>query len=206
MANAYIFQADLICESCAHDLKKALKDVGKEDTGDSGDWPQGPYPDGGGQADGPVHCGGGGDCIERINLGSGIVVGQWLENPLTKDGLEYVAEKIADNFHSPIRRGRLLANFWRCSYRDELMSWLAGRLIRLSTTTDPRRHEFVDGDYYYDVDTTPNREATNTLCRYEIDNDGIRRNPRIIVIPEETMKEMSPEKMLREAIDEGGFE
>jgi hypothetical protein len=235
MVDAYIYQGDLICKSCARDLKKMLGDLGKEDTRDSGDYPQGPYSDGGGEADNPIHCGGERDCLESLDLGNNVIVGKWLENPLTKDGLQYVAEKLADNFHSPSAQQRLLANFWRSVYHDDLMSWLAGRLIKLSTTTDQRRHEFVDCDYCYDVDTSPNlgdqghgstsrafvlenfllghnekiHEATvptNSMTRWEIDNDGIQRRPRTVVVPEEVMKGSSPERMLRDAIDEGAFE
>ncbi len=55
------------------------------DFDDSEQWPQGPYPDGGGEADCPQHC----DCC-----------GAFLENPLTDDGDSYVREK-AEPFNAP---------------------------------------------------------------------------------------------------------
>ncbi len=48
---------------------------------DSDDFPKGPYPDGGGEADGPSYCD---DC------------GKFLENDLTDDGLRSVVEWLAD--------------------------------------------------------------------------------------------------------------
>ena len=70
--DAWIFQADVYCDDCARELIAECKG---SDTGDSDDYPQGPYPDGGGEADCPQHCG---SC------------GVFLENPLTGEGYEYV--------------------------------------------------------------------------------------------------------------------
>ena len=46
--------------------------AGIADTGDTGDFPQGPFPDGGGEADSPQHCG---KC------------GEFLKNALTDYGV-----------------------------------------------------------------------------------------------------------------------
>ena len=73
--NAYIFNADIFCEECTQELRTELGNEGKPDTGDSDDFPQGPYSDGGGESDCPEHCG---DC------------GVFLENSLTTDGENYV--------------------------------------------------------------------------------------------------------------------
>ncbi len=75
--NVYIFQADLYCVDCAAVIVDAFHNGKRLDTGDSNDYPQGPYVDGGGEADCPYHCG---DC------------GVFLENPLTDYGEEYVRE------------------------------------------------------------------------------------------------------------------
>jgi hypothetical protein len=79
----YIYQADIYCEGCGREMIAALeKTTGKpplELREDSDAWPQGPYPDGGGEADCAQHCGG---------------CGGFLENPLTGDGYENVAESI----------------------------------------------------------------------------------------------------------------
>ncbi|MFN0317543.1 MAG: hypothetical protein ACKVQA_21165 [Burkholderiales bacterium] len=116
--NAYIYKADIYCEECAREIMArihgekeseaerevhaALEGLGldegempkttayltkkrlavimqgfTDDYCDSSEYPKGPYDEGGGEADSPQHCGG---CRE------------FLENPLTPDGMEYVRD------------------------------------------------------------------------------------------------------------------
>ena len=81
--NAYIYRADLWCEECAQrimaDAKRPVMPA-SEHTWDSDDYPKGPYPNGGGEADAPQHC-------ARCGL--------FLENPLTADGRRYVRDALA---------------------------------------------------------------------------------------------------------------
>lgn len=77
MMHAYIYNADIYCAKCGREIQQTLGT--SCDTGDSNDFPQGPYADGGGEADCPHHCGG---C--RL----------FLENPLTEDGYSYVREAV----------------------------------------------------------------------------------------------------------------
>lgn len=83
--DAYIFRADIYCADCAlaqkHELADARTWRALENTRDSDDWPQGPYADGGGEADTPQHCG---SC------------GTFLDNPLTADGLDYVTVALSE--------------------------------------------------------------------------------------------------------------
>lgn len=84
--DAYVFRAALICADCAETYKTthpkpAHADESDEYTYDSDDWPKGPYGDGGGEADSPQHCD---NC------------GAFLENPLTDDGVDYVAAALGD--------------------------------------------------------------------------------------------------------------
>jgi hypothetical protein len=74
--DAWIYDGDIYCDDCKPD--------GAE----------GPYADGGGEADCPQHCGG---------------CGMFLENPLTQDGYDYVREAIAD---SPSEITQLWADFY----------------------------------------------------------------------------------------------
>lgn len=78
---AYVYQAALWCEDCAEGVIEELDKAGTEDTGDSDDYPQGPYADGGGEADCPQHCDG---------------CGCFLENPLTSEGTNYVKEAVRE--------------------------------------------------------------------------------------------------------------
>jgi hypothetical protein len=71
----YIYKAELYCKLCGERIKRELGS--QFDTGDSEDYPQGPYPNSGGEADSPHHCG---NC------------GEFLETPLTPDGYEYVRD------------------------------------------------------------------------------------------------------------------
>lgn len=81
--NAYIYRAALYCEDDANSIKWACiraHPAGLDGSSeDSEHWPQGPYTDGGGEADAPQHC----DACSAF-----------LENPLTDDGVEYVREEV----------------------------------------------------------------------------------------------------------------
>lgn len=72
--DVYFYQADIYCAGCA---KLHIESCKNEDNGDSDTYPQGPYSDGGGEADSPQHCA---DC------------GGFLNNPLTDDGYRYVCD------------------------------------------------------------------------------------------------------------------
>ena len=76
----FIYQAAMWCESCGFDIRTRLSlprdDIRRDD---SNTFPQGPYTDGGGEADTPQHCDG---------------CGTFLQNPLTGDGENYVREKL----------------------------------------------------------------------------------------------------------------
>jgi hypothetical protein len=77
--NAYICDASLYCANCIRQQQPQVRYENlRHIQGDK----SGPYPDGGGEADTPQHCG---EC------------GVFLENALTTDGVEYVRERVADN-------------------------------------------------------------------------------------------------------------
>lgn len=103
--DAYIFQAALICEACCLGVQGALPkpahvDMHDESSYDSGEWPKGPYRDGGGEADTPQHCD---------------MCGQFLDNALTGDGETYVR----DAFREFVETGRGALNVlgeWKAAY------------------------------------------------------------------------------------------
>lgn len=78
--DAYIFQAALYCARCAR-LKALALSAAARLSKDSDRYPQGPYPNGGGEADSPQHC-------DSCNA--------FLENPLTSDGYEYTKQALAE--------------------------------------------------------------------------------------------------------------
>jgi hypothetical protein len=96
--DCYIYSADIWCTGCTEELKRDLCETASDaefriGAEDSDDWPQGPFSDGGGESDTPQHCA---HC------------GEFLENPLTRHGGEYVKEQLAD-YTSPDDAGELLA-------------------------------------------------------------------------------------------------
>lgn len=83
-----IYGGACYCVPCGTAIRRRLEGAGApyhadsdETTYDSNDYPKGPYPDGGGEADSPQHCD---SC------------GLHLENPLTPDGVAYVREAMID--------------------------------------------------------------------------------------------------------------
>lgn len=87
--SAYIYQASLLCEPCAWRVSAQLNSTTLQNTPDtsweyqdSDHFPQGPYPNGGGESDNPQHCD---------------ICGTFLENPLTGDGEQHVIEAIQDD-------------------------------------------------------------------------------------------------------------
>ena len=119
----YIYAADIYCKECGEAIRKEIAEEDEfryakitpsnpdnEWSYDSGEFPKGPYPDGGGEADCPQHCGSGPECHNAIELPDGTKVGAWLENELTMDGLEYVKEAI--------REGGEVAEMWNGFYCD----------------------------------------------------------------------------------------
>lgn len=76
--DVYVYQAAFLCAECGEALRACLDkpaDPNDESTYDSDDYPKGPYPDGGGEADSPQQC-------DNCQV--------FLENPLTDDGRDYV--------------------------------------------------------------------------------------------------------------------
>jgi hypothetical protein len=92
--NAYVYQATLLCENCALE-RMSEQEFARMLYGsnpwpkywtkpwtDGDSYPQGPYPNGGGEADSPQHCD---------------ACGVFLENPLTGDGSRYVNEHLIEH-------------------------------------------------------------------------------------------------------------
>ena len=82
--NTYIYQAALWCKDCAEKSGVILQDdyeAAGNESADSEDVMCGPYGDGGGESDGPEHCG---EC------------GVFLDNPLTEEGNEYMKALVCE--------------------------------------------------------------------------------------------------------------
>lgn len=121
----FIYCADIYCEDCGRQIRRDIKestsptDLDLIEREDSDSWPQGPYPDGGGEADCPQHCGSHGECLNAITLEDGTKIGAMLDNPLTIHGIEYVKEAIKENKESG-RGNKEVLDLWVDHYGDEL--------------------------------------------------------------------------------------
>ena len=113
--DAYVYAADLYCEDCGLKIQENLADDAQEDDSDS--YPQGPYPDGGGESDSPQHCGSGEGCLNAMTF-VGTKVGVWLGNPLMTDGVAYLKEMLSNP--NPSAYQLALHEFWSDVYSDYL--------------------------------------------------------------------------------------
>lgn len=100
--DAYMYRAAFYCADCGKELctetaKPEGMDLENESTWDSDDYPKGPYPNGGGEADTPQHCD---------------ACGVFLENSLTDDGRDYVREAVEEG-HELVASKRRLHVTWR---------------------------------------------------------------------------------------------
>jgi len=71
----YIYAADIYCQQCGEAIRERITREGfapaepdDEWSYDSDEFPKGPYPDGGGEADCPQHCGAGPECHNAIEF------------------------------------------------------------------------------------------------------------------------------------------
>lgn len=127
--DAYIYDADIYCEACGEDIRQRIDAAGgkpKHKEFDSSEYPHGPYENGGGESDTPGHCGSGEHCLCATVLDDGRKVGCLLENPLTTDGVRYVAEYMESDPDSNVVKE------WVLLYLEELKdagfdpeSWLS---------------------------------------------------------------------------------
>jgi len=112
---AYVYAGDIYCEDCGRMMRKEL---GKKDSsGDSENYPQGPYPDGGGESDSPQHCGSHTGCINTMEF-AGTKVGVWLGNPLTNEGVGELKAMLSNPRPSAYQLA--LHEFWSDVYVDYL--------------------------------------------------------------------------------------
>lgn len=132
--DCYVFNGDIYCEDCGRQLKRVVRRRFEVEHGrrmaaadiealDSTGWSDGPHPDGGGEADGPRHCGAGAGCCNAQDYGlPGLTVGVFLENDLTREGVRYVREAAAEDPAS------VAATLWLPTYarRRLLLACLLG--------------------------------------------------------------------------------
>jgi len=117
---SYIYQADVWCDDCGRAICKRLKREGKAPANPADEWSfdSDEYPKRAGddeEADTPQHCAAGEECINAIELPSGGKVGL-LFGELTRDGVEYVKEAIAEAQEG--LGSKEVVDLWRQHYAD----------------------------------------------------------------------------------------
>jgi hypothetical protein len=223
-SDAYAYQGDLICDDDASRIIEQLGKQGQEDTGDSGDFPQGPYPDGGGEADYPQHCGMHGRCVNAVKVPGGSKIGCPLGNPLTHEGMECVGKGQAHDLvceNNPHSHGVQL--LWSHLYPEVLRDCpltmfpvdrptslplrrsLITILARLKKKEDSviLPEIFTDCSYVYGGATSA---AKTTLWRLAVDNEtGKFSDMETAYLPASEAKERTLQDMIEEAISEGAW-
>jgi hypothetical protein len=109
----YVYQAALICEDCAAEITRSLRGTVAVD---DDILPQGPYPDGGGEADSPQFCDRGRNCVNAFQVDGSAKVGCPLSNPLTSESVTDLRARIINGLTSSSRfvrkMGRILHHVW----------------------------------------------------------------------------------------------
>jgi hypothetical protein len=219
----YIYNASLICEDCAEEIKKELNRKGITDNGDSDGYPQGPYHDGGGEADSANFCDNAKGCVNAINV-AGHKIGCPLSNTLTKDGVDYVREtvmeKLFDKKEFGRKIGRLLLYFWR----DYLNDGSPRRAKPGWYTTIPVSLNLAIGRYMKNV-SRDNVHLDNLMCdcdnvyliahpsagvvdlvRCPVDDDGNFKEAQVVSIPSAVANGKEPIDLITEAASEGAWD
>lgn len=104
--DAFVYQSDLYCAECASQITQGRNALTWPQTmkDDSEYLPQGPYSDGGGEADCPQHCG---------------ACGGFLENPLTREGYAYVRDYLERGTGKPESYDQAVLSTWRDFYASD---------------------------------------------------------------------------------------
>lgn len=119
----YVYQADLYCEACADEITTELDAEGREDTGDSGDYPQ---EETAGDTDHPSNC---------------AACHRPLEEELTSEGVAYVVERVKDRLREGTEPGawRWSEGYYKGMDRNAVLRDWAGELTIGSLSREDRR-------------------------------------------------------------------
>jgi hypothetical protein len=223
-AKYYAYQADLYCEDCGAKIAESLDEKGVRNTGDTDDYPQGPFGDE--YVDNPAHCGSGDGCVNAIQIPSGRKIGCPLNCTLTKEGVEYARSIIAQNLFYGSSHQKGVELLWRRLFSDQLDD---GDLIRLSLNLVPVKvtnallreginlpkdrstkilpSTFTDLFHVYGAMMTP-----SDVCLWRLDaaDNGKLENLKQVGVPTSLLEfkdgENNLQSVLNEAIDDGAFE
>ena len=228
-SDAYIYQADLICEDCGNKIIEQLEKKGVEDTGDSDDFPQGPHSDGGGESDSPQHCGIGSGCVNKIHIPGGATIGMPLGNPLTSDGVKYLRDSVANDIIATDAHHRKVGRLWARIYSDCLRDCplielsqsallvnykqvtgitIASPLIKILRLLKKKENAVIVPEIFTDCSCIYGGATTSEktiLWRVETMDDGGYKDPETVYLPPSEAHERTLQDMIEEAISEGAW-
>ena len=212
----YIYQSALICEGCAHRLLRYRPHRTGEDTTDPDHCPQGPYSNGGGEADAPQYCDVGAECVGRIEVLGKLKIGCPLGNPLTNEGESYTIETIARSVLSIEDSKRAAGRLWRHLYKEikpaELLQLTShGSPSNLGTLLDkipPKEARipfkmWTDLDYLYGAALS--RDGVS-LWRVEITPEGNFDHLKTVLLPAMEFPGRTIEDAIKEAVGSGAWD
>lgn len=221
-SDAYVYNADFICEDCGEATIARLEKMGIEDTGDSDGFPQGPHSDGGGESDSPQHCGMGARCVNKIHIPGGVTIGCPLGNPLTSDGVKYLRDSLAEDIVSTSAHKRMVGRLWAHIYSDCLRDCplislstqflktpIAHSLIKILESLKKKERApmmpeiFTDCSCIYGGATASEKTV---LWRVEATDDGSYDDPATVYLPPSEAHERTLQDMVEEAISEGAWD
>lgn len=211
----YVYQAALVCEECGEKIVKKLKDAGQKDTGDAQDFPQGPYGNGGGEADSPNHCDMHDRCVNAVQVPDGKKIGCPLGNPLTNDGGAYVMNSISEGVFDKTSHKRAIGRLWLMIYNylkpEHLIrvnaKSLPANLGKLLDSLPPNSR--VPPEFYTDLEYAYGAALGRdeiTLWRAEIDSLGSFENLQTVLLPPKDMPGRTIEDSLDEAWKDGAWD
>lgn len=227
--DAYAFQAALLCEDCGRAAVKQCALEQRPDDGDSSTFPQGPYPDGGGESDSTGFCDNGKECVNAVQV-KRHKVGCPLGNPLTRDGAESLRESVLENMLSRKKYsrmlGRLLRRVWG-AYLDELPTQVKTRFVdklpdsllaackahhEAASASRPRPSNYYKGfhtvalanpDYAF---LAYEKHDVLELCRFEVDDEGEFKQAEVARVPLDSTGGKSVTELVTEAFREGAWD
>lgn len=216
----FVYQAALVCEDCAGQIMERLDKKGVVDEdGDSDTYPQGPYGDGGGEADSCQFCDSGRYCVNAVKVGDH-KIGCPLGNPLTSDGIVELQLSIADDMFASKkfsrRIGRLLCHVWGESIRGALfhprtplqaLGNLPASLKKLVKNYELRPVLLCDPDNAY---LLGERRAAvlerADLLRAPVDEEGEFHSVEVASLPMAVLEGGDPWKLLSQAVADGAWD
>ena len=210
---AYAYQAALLCEDCGRAVSEELRAGGAQDNGDSSDFPQGPYPDGGGEADSAHFCDRGRECLSAVEV-AGHRVGQPLGNPLTGDGVEALVESVKRDLISNKMfgrmMGRLLAHVWGDYLQGMLARVLLPRKLPALEQLLGRRYELdhvvlADAHHLYLLGQELETREVH-LLRAWVSDEGDFATLDDVAVPPGVVEGYSTEKLIRQAVEDGAWD